>query len=757
MKPLDFYRYDLADFLEDIRRNPFVRITLPLLLGIIFQYSPLPRVLPAVEEGSTQTVLVDSVNSQFADSVNSQFSILHSQFEEGSQFNEVTHFQFSIFNFQFLLLVSLAMLHIFKVYRRRSLAWLYGLHYFLFFFSLGIGLVQLNPLKTTVPLNEENYFELLVTENPTNTDNALRIDAKIRAFSADGKQWTKCNERSIIYMNKDSTLRFSPGDVLVCQTVFNEISPPQNHEEFDYREYLRRMKIFSTAFVNPEKLAIVDSGQISLYKKFVFSLQQYSLETLQRAGLQSEELAVALALLTGNKQYLEDDLRNSYVSSGTVHLLAVSGLHVGIVFMILNFALRFMDRKKKLRLVKGVIILISLWIYASVAGLASSIVRASTMFSVFVIADMAGRSKSTYNNIALSCFIMCLMNPYAIFETGFQLSYLAVIGIVYFQPKFMKPFRRCNKFLKPILECSTVTLAAQLGTLPVILLTFKVFPAYFLFSNLILVPYTSVVMYIGVIVIALSWQPFLLMIGGFALNAAVYLMNWVVKFFDRLPHSTIDGIYINGIQCTLLVISILSLAFLFSFKKRIFSVMILTAMIVLFSISAYHSYRVSSHKEFGVFGVKRSFYAYFIENGSGFSIRDTSSVNRSFDFNTKNYLIKRGFRSERDLTALSLTDSIPNLYKGVLLFAGKKIALSSQLSVTAGFSGTPLNVDYLCVTERQNVKPETVLSCYNPSKIIIANNLPAYKINEWIQIAKSKNIPYHKIKTDGKFEENYEL
>ncbi|MDR2383323.1 MAG: ComEC family competence protein [Prevotellaceae bacterium] len=701
MPKFDAYRYDSFDFMEDIRRNPFVRITVPLLFGIIFQY------LYGIQTGGLLFIA--------------------------------------------FFLVSLAALLIFKVYLRYSLTWLYGLHYYLIFFFMGISLVQLNPIETTIPLNEENYFELLVTENPVNTDNALRIDAKIRAFSADGKHWTKCNEMSIIYTDKDSTLRFSPGDALVCQTVFNEFSPPQNYEEFDYKTYLKQKKIFSTSFVDAEKLVVVDSGQINAYKKFVFKLQQYALETLQNAGLKSEELAVALALLTGNKQYLEDDLRNSYVASGTVHLLAVSGLHVGIVFMILNFALRFMDRRKKLRLLKGCIILVTLWIYASVAGLASSIVRASAMFSIFVVADMANKSKSTYNNIAFACFIMCLLNPYAIFETGFQLSYLAVLGIVYFQPKFMKPFHNCNRFLKPVLECSTVTLSAQLGTLPVILLTFKLFPTYFLFSNLILVPYTSVVMYIGAIVIALSWQPFLLMFSGLALNAAIYTMNCVVKFFDKLPYSTVDGIYINGMQCALLVVSILSLAFLLSFKKRIFFATILISLIGIFSIGALHSYKMSSHKEFGVFGVRRAFYAYFIENGKGFSIRDTASVKQSFDFNTKNYLIKRGFRSEQDLTGLSLTDSIPNLYKGVLLFAGKKIALLSQLSINAEFSGVPLNVDYLCVTGRHNDKPETVLACYNPSEIIIANNLPANKIAEWIQIAESKKIPCHNIKTNGGF------
>jgi competence protein ComEC len=688
--------------MEDIRRNPFIRITLPLLFGIILQYLLFPVSISGL-------MLI-----AFA-------------------------------------LLSLSGLHIFEVERIYSFAWLYGLHYFLIFFFGGIALVQLNPLETTIPKNEENFYELLVTKNPENNDNSTRMDVKIRAFSADGEHWKKCSELSVVYIEKDSTKVFVPGDVLVCKAVFNEISPPQNPDEFDYREYLKRKRIFSTSFINSEKIVRTDSGQISSFKKFIFGLQKYSLETLQKAHLKSDELAVALALLTGNKQYLEDELRQSYTTAGTVHLLAVSGLHVGILFMILNFALRLMDRVQRLHLLKGFIILVSLWIYASIAGMASSIVRASIMFSVFVIADMLNKAKSTYNNIALSCFIMCIADPYVIFDTGFQLSYLAVLGIVYFQPKFVKPFHRCKGFLKTIIECLAVTTAAQLGTLPVILFIFKTFPTYFLFSNLILVPYTSVVMYVGVIVIALSWQSFLLVISGFVLNACIYLMNYTVKFFDRLPWSSIDGIYIDGIQCMLLTVSIMLLALWFSFREKKLYVTILIFMIVIFAADAFHSYNARTHREFGVFGVRKAFYAYFIENGTGFCIRDTNSLNASFDFNTKNYLIKKGFRSEQDLKTFSLTDSIPNLYRGILMFSGKKIALSSQLNVNNEFAGTPLYVDYLYVTGMQNIKPETVLSCYNPAQIVIANNLPVSKINEWIKIAESKKIPYHNVKTKGGF------
>jgi competence protein ComEC len=258
-------------------------------------------------------------------------------------------------------------------------------------------------------------------------------------------------------------------------------------------------------------------------------------------------------------------------------------------------------------------------------------------------------------------------------------------------------------------------------------------------------------MYIGISLIALSWQPLLLTISGTVLNLAIHLMNWVVKFFDNLPYAVIDGIYINSIQCILLVISIASLAFFLSFKRKIFVTALLISLIAIFSINTLRIHSISSHKEFGIFGVKRAFFAYFIENGTGFSIKDTASLNRSFDFNTKNCLIKRGIRSEQRLTSYSLTDTLPNHYKGILLFAGKRIALSSQLTTDSNFSATPLKVDYLYITEKQKAKPETILSCYSPAEIVIANNLPQTTIDSWIKIAETKQIPCHNIKTDGVF------
>jgi competence protein ComEC len=686
---------------------PFFRIIIPLILGIIVQYK------------------------LFAIEINALFFILP-------------------------LFISLFVLYRSKMHQFYSWTWLYGFHYYMILFFTGIYMIQLRPLKSGIPLGEKQYFELLVETNPEQSAKSLIVDVKIRGFSADGKLWNKCNEWSVAYMDNDSTTVLSPGDVFICEAIFNAVTPPQNPEEFNYKKYLERREIFSIAYINSDKLAVVDSGRINRYERFIFDLQKYAQKTLSNAGLGKEELSVALALLIGNRQYVDDDLLQSYVSSGSVHLLAVSGLHVGIVFMILNFVLQSMNRSKKLRIIKGLIILCSLWIYASIAGLASSIVRASIMFSVFVVADMINKPKNTYNNIALSCLIICISNPYVIFDTGFQLSYLAVLGIVYFQPKFMKLIPSRNAFVQAVAGCVTVTLAAQLGTLPVILYIFKSFPAYFIFSNLLLVPYTTVVMYVGVAVIALSWSPLLLSLSGTAFDYCLFLMNYIPKIFSGLPYSVIGGIYINGPQCALLVIGIMSFAAILSFGKRWLFMPFLISLTGIFAIGTSHSYSISSQSECGLFGVRNAFYAYFIRDNTGFYVRDTASAGKSFDFSTKNYLIKKGFTSERDLTGLSLSDSIPNSYKGIISFAGLKIALLSQLEINPEFTGVPFKLDYLYITGATDTTPEATLRCYSPDKIIIAGNVPVRQINEWTALAESKKIAYHNVKTDGFWNLNYE-
>jgi competence protein ComEC len=698
------YTYGADDFAKDIRQSPFVRITLAFIGGIVAaELTPLKFVSPVVPAVSIPLALIVPV-------------VLYLIRRNG---------------------------------RNRDFAPHVGAICLFVFFLAGICSARLQPSASTLPLGEERYYRLLTTENPHAGRKFSRVDAKVLAYSSDGYTWNRSQEHTIVYFSGSASAILSPGDVFVCRTTFNSIPHPSNPDEFDFAEYMARSAIFACSYIEAANAVVVEQGQISFYKRFVLNIQHSVYGILHRAGLGKEELAVMTALFTGNKEYLDDDLREAYAASGTVHLLAVSGLHVGIIFMVLQFLMRFAGGRRGARIVKGTITLLVLWTYAAIAGMAPSIVRACTMFSIFVIGDMWGRRRNTYNNIAFAAFISCAVNPGAIFELGFQLSYAAVLGIVCFQPKFMRILSCRNRFANTVAESASVTLAAQLGTLPIILFVFKSFPAYFLSANLIVVPLTSVLMYLGLAVAALSWNDLLLTVGGAVLDFCVSITIRIVRFFSALPGAVVGGIYINELQCLLLAVAIVSLAFLMSSGKRIFTKVILVSLTGIFAVHALYRYEAANSREFGLFRVNRAFYAYFIDRGRVFSVRDTASFGVSFDGKTRNYMMRRGFVPERDMEAFSLADSVPCSRDGLILFAGKRIALSSQLESTGTSPLVPLPVDYLMVTGGDGASPDELLACYAPRHIVVADNLPFGKRERWLSLAGARRIPCRDIRGEG--------
>jgi competence protein ComEC len=700
------YAYTSDDFAEDIRRSPFVRVTLAFAGGIAAAYfTPLKFVSSVVPAAAILVALVVS-------------AALHAAKGKG---------------------------------RIRYFSPHTGALYLWVFFFAGVCMARLQPSASALPLDEERYYRLLTAENPRYRTGRKysTVDARVLAHSSDGKSWSRCGERAIVFFSGDASAILSPGDVFVCRTTFSSIPHPSNPDEFDFAAHMARIGIFAYSYVEAANATTVEQGRISFYKRFVLNIQRSVYEILRGAGLGKDEFGVMTALFTGNKEYLDSDLREAYAASGTVHLLAVSGLHVGIVYMVLQFLMRFAGGRRSAKIVKGIVTLIVLWIYAAVAGMAPSIARACTMFSIFVIGDVWGRRRNTYNNIALAAFVSCAANPGALFELGFQLSYAAVLGIVCFQPKFMQILSCRNRFANTVAEGASVTLAAQLGTLPIILFVFRSFPVYFLFANLIVVPLTSVLMYLGLTVAALSHSDFLLTAGGAALNFCVSITIRIVRFFSSLPGAVVEGIYIGKLQCLLLAVAILSLVFLMLSRRRMFANVLLVSLTGIFAIHALYRHETANSREFGLFRVNRAFYAYFIDRGQGFSVRDTASFGVSFDSKTRNYMTRRGFVSERDLEAFSLADSFPCSRSGLILFAGKRIALSSQLESAGKPPAAPLPVDYLMVTGSDGASPDELLACYAPQHIVVADNLPFGKRKKWLSLAAARRIPCRDIRGEG--------
>ena len=240
-------------------------------------------------------------------------------------------------------------------------------------------------------------------------------------------EWMDLGGKILIYHQREEPLK--PGEILLVKKKPEKIGGPLNPHEFDYKEYLARKGIYYRQFVGND-FQVISSGTDRGFLYFLIHLR-HAIGQMLTAKIPDENSAqIALALLLGQKKELDPTIREAYTQAGVMHILAVSGLHVGIIYALFILMLRPLKLKiGKARMYLFCVVLV-IWLYAFLTGLSSSVVRAATMFSLLTFGQMRERRPSIYNILAFSAILMITFNPYVIYEVGFQLSYLAVLGIV---------------------------------------------------------------------------------------------------------------------------------------------------------------------------------------------------------------------------------------------------------------------------------------------------------------------------------------
>ncbi|GAB3645478.1 ComEC/Rec2 family competence protein [Echinicola sediminis] len=346
----------------------------------------------------------------------------------------------------------------------------------------------------------------------------------------------------IIYHRLDSALQV--GELLWIKGAPKEVDPPKNPGEFDYHRYLANKQIYYTHFVGEEVLRLGSSSSF-LPNRVVYRARGKISRSLEKYVADAAARQVASALIIGEKQGLEEQVSEAYVQAGTMHILAVSGLHVGMIygFFFLFFKPYQLTVRKRIAYLSVVVLLI--WCYAAITGLSPSVMRAATMFTILSLAQMKSRAPSILNSLALSAMVLMAFNPFIIYEVGFQLSYAAVLGIVLLQPWVAALWLPKNRLLWYFWEISSVSIAAQLATFPITAYYFHVFPNYGLLANLVAIPGAFLVMAIGLpymvfAVLGVFEQPM-----AWALEKVVMGLNYVIFKFQELPFAQTEGIYIG--------------------------------------------------------------------------------------------------------------------------------------------------------------------------------------------------------------------
>ena len=393
------------------------------------------------------------------------------------------------------------------------------------------------------------------------------------------------SETILLYPRTEQEENPLPCNIIVFSCRLNRIESNQNPGEFDYKRFMLNRGIRYQAYTKSE-IEILSQKSYTLVS-MALNLRSKLLNKYLNAGLKGNTFAVLAALTLGDKSYLDPTLKTTFASSGAMHVLAVSGLHVGIIYVILNFVLLPLNRKNA-RFLKIGLILILLWGYAFIAGLSPSVLRACTMFSLVAIGENIKRKTNIYNTLALSAFILTLINPYLIYEVGFQLSYSAVTSIVFFQPKIAALLKLQNKILKYLWELFAVSLAAQIGTFPISIFYFHQFPLYFWLSNFIVIPAAAILLYTAFLFFLTQLIPYFPLFLAKVLDLIVRFMNGAVSEIEQLPCAVLKNIWIDKVTVLLLVLIIIAIGWL-SVKKRFKLLVSLLIVVILFISNALYN------------------------------------------------------------------------------------------------------------------------------------------------------------------------
>jgi competence protein ComEC len=418
---------------------------------------------------------------------------------------------------------------------------------------LGVGWGCKIPYRFNATLyGQKESYRAVVHDVSKNTDQTQRLLLVCHNPDTLHRNFFK----ALAYVKKDSAfMGYAPGDRILFFARLDSFVTPKNPFAFNYAEYMCSQDIKGQFFIHHTNIFRSHSG--FSWQKYFYKAGQWAEGKLTRIGMNDEEFGVLNALVLGDKSHLDYQTKVNFSGAGIIHVISVSGMHVGIIYLILLGIFSGFKAGKKVQWIKSSVILLGLWLYAGLTGMTPSVFRATIMFSVFLIAKTINRNYNIYHALAIAGFIILLVNPYAITHMGFWLSFFAVASIVYFYPLINQGVYFSSPWLKYTWSLISVSLAAQLGTAPLVIYTFGFFPLWFLLSNLLIIPVIPLVLCSGIVLVVAPVNSFIsLLLGGFTADLLRYI-NEIAAWVNRFPHAQLTKIQLSFEEMILLYLAML--------------------------------------------------------------------------------------------------------------------------------------------------------------------------------------------------------
>ncbi|MFB9056975.1 ComEC/Rec2 family competence protein [Mariniflexile ostreae] len=524
-------------------------------------------------------------------------------------------------------------------------------------------------------------------------------------------------------------------DYFKCKTTFDAIHPTLNPNQFDYKNYLKHLYIYHQLSLEQHALFKLENKTNTL-QGIANNIRTHIQTKLNAYPFQPDELAIINALLLGQREDISDQIYTNYKNAGVLHILALSGLHIGIILWLLTLLLKPLDRFKQGYLIKTLVLVSLLWSFAIIAGLSPSITRAVTMFSIVAIAMNLKRPTNIYNTLAISIFILLLFKPLFLFDVGFQLSYAAVFAIVGIVPYFNRLWRPKNKLVKLYWDTFAVTMAAQFGILPISLYYFHQFPSLFFISNLVVVPFLGLVLACGLGVIFLALIGLLPDIIVILYGQVISIMNTFVGWISQHESFLIKDIPFNFLY--VLMFYLFSIALVRYIQKPHYKNLKWFLIAVLFSQASMIFTKLKTpNNTFIVFHKNRYSLLADVSNQSINVATDMHATSALKNSPITDYAIANFINCVKE-------DPLQSFY----ILKDKKILVVDSLGV---YNISTFQPDYVLLRHAPKINLNRLLDSLKPKQIIAdGSNYKSY-IENWKTICEKRKHPFHATGEKGAF------
>jgi len=595
--------------------------------------------------------------------------------------------------------------------------------------------------KITEPIDA---YEAIVRSVPEEKAKSWKVELEVVAVKIGN--WKQVTGNLLLYISKNGVpkIDWHYGDKILVKGNPQELKSPMNPGEFDFKRFLSFKNISHQQFVQFEDVKFVEPVSRKGFVYYSHAARAWSMQKLNQFLLGEDERAIAIALVLGVTDGIDNDILNAYAASGAMHVLAVSGMHIGIIYAIILFLFKPIEKLKYSKWITAVVSLIFLWAFSFITGNSPSVLRAVTMFSFIAVARPFQVRTNIYNTLAASVFVLLIYNPYLVMSVGFQLSYLAVLGIVYLQKPIYDLIEIENKYIDWVWQITCVSIAAQAATFALGLLYFHQFPTYFLISNLFVIPLSTIVLVVGIFLLLISFISPLANVVGIVLEYLIKALNWIVFTTEDLPMSLINNIYIDTFQCLLLIGILLSMILLFELKsvKWLYVSFVLT---IAFSFLQWnHFFESINQKQLIVYSINKHQAIEFIDRGRSYFVCDSSLQNdeERIRFHIQPNRLMHGVYQVEDEIPFSLEKNGINYFQ----WNGNKIAWLNDWE-----NKTPLNGNFDLLIVSKNSLNKKAFSHLKANQIVFDGSNSKTFVNRALTLVEKQNIPTHSVLINGAF------